>query len=92
MQLLVKIYFGVVVSFDSTYKKKKYHLPFASFICVNHLCQSIFCFALLVDEKKETYKPLTEPQTFEQKEECGPNHTLVTHSWLKCPQPNEVKA
>ncbi|XP_049933646.1 protein FAR1-RELATED SEQUENCE 5-like [Nymphaea colorata] len=50
-------YFGDVVLFDMTYKKNKYHMPFAPFIGVNHHSQSIiFGCALLVDEKKGTFK------------------------------------
>ncbi|CAN6446628.1 unnamed protein product [Victoria cruziana] len=54
-------YFGDVVLFDTTYKKNKYHMPLALFTGVNHHGQCIiFGCALLVDEKKESFKWLFE--------------------------------
>ncbi|XP_026396112.1 protein FAR1-RELATED SEQUENCE 5-like [Papaver somniferum] len=48
--------FGDVVTFDTTYRTKKYSMPFAPFTGTNHHHQSItFGFALIGDETKETF-------------------------------------
>ncbi|KAL5698277.1 hypothetical protein ACHQM5_029338 [Ranunculus cassubicifolius] len=48
--------FGDVVSFDTTYKTNKYHLPFAPFTGVNHHFQTIqFGCALLQDETEASF-------------------------------------
>ncbi|KAF8395455.1 hypothetical protein HHK36_019401 [Tetracentron sinense] len=50
------IYFGDVVSFDSTYLTNKYKMPFAPFIGVNHHFQSILLgCAIIADETTSTY-------------------------------------
>ncbi|KAF8405193.1 hypothetical protein HHK36_010093 [Tetracentron sinense] len=50
------IYFGDVVSFDSTYFTNKYKMPFAPFIGVNHHFQSILLgCAIIADETTSTY-------------------------------------
>ncbi|XP_039134932.1 protein FAR1-RELATED SEQUENCE 5-like [Dioscorea cayenensis subsp. rotundata] len=49
-------YFGDTVTFDTTYKKTKYMMPFATFRGVNHHLQSVtFGCALLMDETKGSY-------------------------------------
>ncbi|CAA6672087.1 unnamed protein product [Spirodela intermedia] len=49
-------YFGDSVTFDTTYKKTKYMMPFATFRGVNHHLQSVtFGCALLMDETKGSY-------------------------------------
>ena len=54
-------YFRDVVAFDSTYKKNKYNKPLVIFSGTNHHHQTcIFGFALLVDERVDTYKWLLE--------------------------------
>ncbi|XP_020531997.1 protein FAR1-RELATED SEQUENCE 5 isoform X1 [Amborella trichopoda] len=48
-------YFGDVVSFDTTYKTKRYGMPFACFVGVNHHNQYVvFGCALLRDETEES--------------------------------------
>ncbi|XP_026429348.1 protein FAR1-RELATED SEQUENCE 5-like [Papaver somniferum] len=48
--------FGDVVSFDTTYLTKKYNMPFAPFVGVNHHGQSILLgCGLLSDEQEETF-------------------------------------
>ncbi|KAF8406970.1 hypothetical protein HHK36_006091 [Tetracentron sinense] len=48
--------FGDAISFDTTYKKNKYLMPFAPFTGVNHHCQSIvFGCSLLVDETEASF-------------------------------------
>ncbi|XP_008785345.1 protein FAR1-RELATED SEQUENCE 5-like [Phoenix dactylifera] len=54
-------YFGDAVTFDTTYKKTKYMMPFATFRGVNHHFQSVnFGCALLMDETKGSYVWLFE--------------------------------
>ena len=54
-------YFGDVVTFDTTYKRNKYDMPFAPFTGLNHHCQSIlFGCALLQDETEQTFVWLFE--------------------------------
>lgn len=54
-------YFGDAVTFDTTYKKTKYMMPFATFRGVNHHLQSVnFGCALLMDETKGSYVWLLE--------------------------------
>lgn len=54
-------YFGDVVTFDTTYKKTKYMMPFATFRGVNNHLQSVtFGCALLMDETKGSYVWLLE--------------------------------
>lgn len=49
-------HFGDCVTFDTTYKKTKYMMPFATFRGVNHHLQSVtFGCALLMDETKGSY-------------------------------------
>ena len=49
-------HFGDSVTFDTTYKKTKYMMPFATFRGVNHHLQSVtFGCALLMDETKGSY-------------------------------------
>lgn len=53
--------FGDAVTFDTSYKKTKYMMPFATFRGVNHHLQSvIFGCALLMDETKGSYVWLFE--------------------------------
>ncbi|TXG57213.1 hypothetical protein EZV62_018526 [Acer yangbiense] len=50
------IYFGDVISFDSTYRTNCYNRPLVIFVGVNnHTKTIIFGFGLLVDETVETY-------------------------------------
>jgi len=54
-------HFGDAVTFDTTYKKTKYMMPFATFRGVNHHLQSVtFGCALLMDETKGSYVWLFE--------------------------------
>lgn len=54
-------YFGDAVTFDTTYKKNKYMMPFATFSGVNHHLQPItFGCALLVNESEFSYVWLFE--------------------------------
>ncbi|WOL13205.1 protein FAR1-RELATED SEQUENCE 5-like [Canna indica] len=54
-------YFGDAVTFDTTYKKTKYMMPFATFRGVNNHLQSVtFGCALLMDETKGSYVWLFE--------------------------------
>uniref|UniRef100_A0A1D1Y705 Protein FAR1-RELATED SEQUENCE n=1 Tax=Anthurium amnicola TaxID=1678845 RepID=A0A1D1Y705_9ARAE len=54
-------YFGDSVTFDTTYKKTKYMMPFATFRGVNHHLQSVtFGCTLLMDETKGSYVWLFE--------------------------------
>lgn len=54
-------YFGDAVTFDTTYKKTKYMMPFATFRGINHHLQSVtFGCALLMDETKGSYVWLFE--------------------------------
>lgn len=54
-------YFGDVVTFDTTYKKNKYLMPFAPFTGLNHHHQSIlFGCALLQDETEKSFTWLFE--------------------------------
>lgn len=54
-------YFGDAIIFDTTYKKTKYMMPFATFRGVNHHLQSVtFGAALLMDETKGSYVWLFE--------------------------------
>ena len=54
-------YFGDVVAFNATYKKNKYNKLLVIFSGTNHHCQTcIFGFALLADERANTYKWLLE--------------------------------
>ncbi|XP_072966302.1 protein FAR1-RELATED SEQUENCE 5-like isoform X1 [Typha angustifolia] len=49
-------HFGDAVTFDTTYKKTKYMMPFAMFRGVNHHLQSVpFGCCLLMDETKGSY-------------------------------------
>nr|XP_027065566.1 protein FAR1-RELATED SEQUENCE 5-like [Coffea arabica] len=49
--------FGDVLVFDTTYKTNKYHKPLVVLAGVdNHLNSTIFCCALLSDERIETYE------------------------------------
>ncbi|KAJ4776882.1 Protein FAR1-RELATED SEQUENCE 5 [Rhynchospora pubera] len=49
-------HFGDAVTFDTTYKKTKYMMPFACFRGVNHHLQSVnFGCCLLMDETKGSY-------------------------------------
>lgn len=49
-------YFGDVVTFDTAYLTRKYSMPFASFVGVNHHGQLVlFGCALLADETKESF-------------------------------------
>lgn len=48
--------FMMLVSFDTTYLTKKYHMPFSHFVGVNHHGQSVlFGVGLLSDETTSTY-------------------------------------
>ncbi|KAL5729579.1 hypothetical protein ACHQM5_002509 [Ranunculus cassubicifolius] len=54
-------HFGDVVSFDTTYKKNAYEMPFGPFTGINHHFQSIqFGCALLLDETEESFVWLFE--------------------------------
>ncbi|KAL5711554.1 hypothetical protein ACHQM5_021991 [Ranunculus cassubicifolius] len=54
-------HFGDVVSFDTTYKKNAYKMPFGPFTGINHHFQSIqFGCALLLDETEESFVWLFE--------------------------------
>ncbi|XP_078446201.1 protein FAR1-RELATED SEQUENCE 9-like [Wolffia australiana] len=54
-------HFGDAVTFDTTYKKTKYMMPFAAFRGVNHHLQPVaFGCALLMDETKGSYVWLFE--------------------------------
>lgn len=54
-------YFGDAVTFDTSYKKTKYMMPFATFRGINHHLQSVtFGCALLMDETKGSYVWLFE--------------------------------
>ncbi|PKU83569.1 protein FAR1-RELATED SEQUENCE 9 isoform X1 [Dendrobium catenatum] len=49
-------YFGDTVTFDTTYKKNKYMMPFITFSGVNHHLQPvIFGYALLIDENEYSF-------------------------------------
>ena len=49
--------FGDCVTFDTTYKTNKYHMPLAVFVGVNnHLQSCIFGVALMGDESVESFK------------------------------------
>jgi hypothetical protein len=49
--------FGDCITFDTTYKTNKYHMPLAVFVGVNnHLQSSIFGVALMGDETIESFK------------------------------------
>ncbi|XP_038986426.1 protein FAR1-RELATED SEQUENCE 5-like [Phoenix dactylifera] len=49
-------YFGDAVTFDTTYKKNKYMMPFVTFLGVNHHLQPvIFGCALLIDETEFSF-------------------------------------
>lgn len=49
-------YFGDTVTFDTTYKKNKYMMPFVTFSGVNHHLQPvIFGCALLIDENEYSF-------------------------------------
>ena len=49
--------FGDCITFDTTYKSNKYHLPLAVFVGVNnHLQSTIFGVALMGDETVDTFK------------------------------------
>lgn len=49
--------FDDFITFDTTYKSNKYHLPLAVFISVsNHLLSSIFGVALTGDESVDSFK------------------------------------
>jgi len=53
--------FGDVVTFDSTYRTNRYCMPFIPITGVNHHFQNIlFGFALVRDEKEESYKWVLE--------------------------------
>lgn len=54
-------YFGDTVTFDTTYKKNKYMMPFVTFSGVNHHLQPIiFGCALLIDENEYSFVWLFE--------------------------------
>ena len=54
-------YFGVVVTFDMTYKTNRYDMSYASFTGLNRQCQSIlFGCALLQDVTEQTFVWLFE--------------------------------
>ncbi|XP_020590555.1 protein FAR1-RELATED SEQUENCE 3-like isoform X2 [Phalaenopsis equestris] len=54
-------YFGDALTFDTTYKKTKYMMPFATFRGINHHLQFVtFGCALLMDETKGSYVWLFE--------------------------------
>ena len=49
--------FGDCVTFDTTYKSNKYHMPLAVYFGVNnHLQSSIFGVALIVDKMVDSFK------------------------------------
>ncbi|RYR54478.1 hypothetical protein Ahy_A06g029765 [Arachis hypogaea] len=52
-------YFGDVVSFDTTYRRNKHGLPFASFVGVNHHASphysDVFCWAIITDQCKSIF-------------------------------------
>jgi hypothetical protein len=49
--------FGDCITFDTTYKSSKYHLPLAVFVGVNnHLQSTIFGVALVGTESEESFK------------------------------------
>ena len=49
--------FGDCITFDTTYKSNKYHLPLAVFVGVNnHLQSTIFGVALMSNEDEESFK------------------------------------
>ena len=49
--------FGDCITFDTTYKSNKYHMPLAVFVGVNnHLQSTIFGVALMGDETEESFK------------------------------------
>lgn len=49
--------FGDCITFDTTYKSNKYHMPLAVFVGVNnHLQSTIFAVALMGDESEDSFK------------------------------------
>jgi hypothetical protein len=49
--------FGDCITFDTTYKSNKHHLPLAVFVGVNnHLQSTIFGVALMGNESEESFK------------------------------------
>ena len=49
--------FGDCITFDTTYKTNKYHMPLAVFVGVNnHLQSTIFGVALMGDEEAESFR------------------------------------
>ena len=49
--------FGDCITFDTTYKSNKYHMPLAVFVGVNnHLQSCIFGVALMGDESDDTFQ------------------------------------
>jgi hypothetical protein len=49
--------FGDCITFDTTYKSNKYHLPLVVFVGVNkHLQSTIFGVALMGNETEESFK------------------------------------
>src|SRR3954470_4244296 len=51
--------FGDVVTFDTTYKTNKYHMPLGVFVGTNNNMQTtLFPFALIRDEEVESFKCL----------------------------------
>ena len=49
--------FGDAMTFDTTYKTNKHHMPLAVFVGVNnHLQSCIFGVALMGDESEESFK------------------------------------
>jgi hypothetical protein len=49
--------FGDCITFDTTYRSNKYHLPLAVFVGVNnHLQSTIFGVALMGDESIDSFK------------------------------------
>ena len=54
-------YFGDVITFDTTYLTKKYDMPFAPFVGVNHHGQVVLLsYALLLNEDIKTFTWLFE--------------------------------
>ena len=51
--------FGDCVTFDTTYKTNKYHMPLGVFVGTNsHLQTAFFAFALIRDEDADSFKRL----------------------------------
>ncbi|XP_040256240.1 protein FAR1-RELATED SEQUENCE 5-like [Aegilops tauschii subsp. strangulata] len=48
--------FGDCVTFDTTYKTNKYHMPLGVFVGTNHLQTTFFGFALIRDEDADSFK------------------------------------